>query len=134
MAAAVSDYMPVKVWQDKIKKSGKDINIGLTEVTDILSEIGKNKGGRIIVGFAVETNDLINNAQIKLNEKNLDMIVANDVSNPDAGFEVDTNIVTIIEKDGIITEHGKMSKKEAAHRIFDKIVRLKRRYSDSIIV
>lgn len=134
MAAAVSDYMPVKVWQDKIKKSGKDINIGLTEVTDILSEIGKNKGGRIIIGFAAETKDLINNAQIKLNEKNLDMIIANDISNPAAGFEVDTNIVTLIERDGSITSLKKMSKKDAAHRIFDKIVRLKRRYSDSIIV
>lgn len=134
MAAAVSDYMPVKVCQDKIKKSGKDINIGLTEVTDILSEVGKNKGDRIIVGFAAETKDLINNAQIKLNEKSLDMIVANDVLNPDAGFEVDTNIVTLIERDGSITSLEKMSKKDAAHRIFDKIVRLKRRYSDSITV
>ena len=62
------------------------------------------------------------------------MIVANDVSNPDAGFEVDTNIVTLIERDGSITSLGKMSKKDAAHRIFDKIVRLKRRYSDSITV
>lgn len=132
MAAAVSDYRPIKVSHDKIKKSGKDISMEFTEVTDILSEIGKNKGGRIIVGFAAETTDIINNAQIKLNEKNLDMIVANDVTNPDAGFEVETNIVTIIEKDGMVTEPGRMSKKEVAHRIFDKIVRLKRRPPDPV--
>ena len=132
MTAAVSDYMPVKASQEKIKKSGKDISIALTEVTDILSEIGRNKGTRVVVGFAAETNEIINNAISKLKGKNLDMVVANDVSNPDAGFEVDTNIITIIEKDGIITEHGKMSKKEAAHRIFDKIVSLKRRYSNPV--
>ncbi|MBI5042332.1 MAG: bifunctional phosphopantothenoylcysteine decarboxylase/phosphopantothenate--cysteine ligase CoaBC [Nitrospirae bacterium] len=133
MAAAVSDYRPIKVSQDKLKKSGKDISMGFTEVPDILSEIGRNKGNRIIVGFAAETSDIINNAMYKLKEKNLDMIVANDVSDTDAGFEVDTNIVTIIDKDGIVAKLDKMPKKDVAHRIFDRIVNFKRRHLDSIL-
>lgn len=134
MAAAVSDYRPIKASKDKIKKSGKDISVGLTEVPDILSEIGRYKGNRIVVGFAAETRDIINNAISKLKEKNLDMIVANDISEPDAGFEVDTNIVTIIDKDGMAAKLDKMSKKQVANRIFDKIVSLKRVYSNPIMI
>lgn len=126
MAAAVSDYRPIKVSSEKIKKGGMDITVGLTEAPDILAEIGRNKGERIVVGFAAETSSLIDNALLKLNEKNLDMIIANDISKPDAGFEVDTNIVTIIDRDGMLTELGKMSKKEVSNRILDKIVNLRR--------
>ncbi len=132
MAAAVSDYRPMKASKNKIKKIGRDISLELTEVQDILAEIGRDKGNRIVVGFAAETCDIINNAMSKLEEKRLDMIVANDISNPDAGFEVNTNIVTIIDKDGMVTEPGKISKKDVAHRVFDRIVNLKRRYPDPV--
>ncbi len=135
MAAAVSDYRPADISPEKIKKSGGNVSLDLTETPDILTEIGKDKGNRIVVGFAAETENLESNALLKLKRKNLDIIVANDVSDPDAGFEVDTNVVTIIDKNNEVTPLPRMSKKEVSYRILDKIAKiakianLKRTYS-----
>ncbi|MFZ3090951.1 MAG: bifunctional phosphopantothenoylcysteine decarboxylase/phosphopantothenate--cysteine ligase CoaBC [Nitrospirota bacterium] len=135
MAAAVSDYRPADISPEKIKKSGGNVSLDLTETPDILTEIGKDKGNRIVVGFAAETENLESNAMLKLKRKNLDIIVANDVSDPDAGFEVDTNVVTIIDKNNEVTPLPRMSKKEVSYRILDKIAKiakianLKRTYS-----
>ncbi|MBI3354488.1 MAG: bifunctional phosphopantothenoylcysteine decarboxylase/phosphopantothenate--cysteine ligase CoaBC [Nitrospirae bacterium] len=132
MAAAVSDYRPVDISPGKIKKSGGNVSLDLTETPDILTEIGMDKGNRIVVGFAAETENLESNAMLKLKRKNLDIIVANDVLDPDAGFEVDTNVVTIIDKNNEVTPLPRMSKKEVSYRILDKIAKianLKRTYS-----
>ena len=82
---------------------------------DIAQEIGKIKNNKILVGFAAETNDLIENASLKIKKKNLDFIVANDLTKEGAGFGVDTNIVKIIDKEGNITEYPKMKKEEVAN-------------------
>lgn len=129
MAAAVSDYKPVDISPKKIKKSGGNISLDLAETPDILTEIGMDTANRIVVGFAAETENLESNALSKLKRKNLDIIIANNVSDPDAGFEVDTNIVTIIDKYNEVTPLPRMSKKEIAYRIMDKIANLRRSYS-----
>lgn len=121
-AAAVSDFKPRSISENKIKKDGSSINLELEETTDILKEIGRLKGNRIIVGFAAETEDLIKNAQKKLVEKNLDFIVVNDVTKPEAGFEVDTNLVKIIYPNGEIKDLPLLSKDEVSKIILDEIV------------
>lgn len=120
-AAAVADYRPRNVSEQKVKKSDGDFVLKLTNNPDILSELGKQKGKRILVGFAAETQNIINNAQEKLRRKNLDMIVANDLTLEGSGFNTDTNIVTIISSDGKVEKYNKMDKKELAHIILDKI-------------
>lgn len=122
-AAAVADYKPENKSSLKIKKSEEDMNISLTKCKDILKEVGRVKTSQIVVGFAAETNDLIENAKIKIKNKNLDIIVANDVLSKDAGFDVDTNSVKIIKKDGETIEIPNMSKDEVAHRILDAIIK-----------
>ena len=120
-SAAVADYKP-KIYSDrKIKKSDDDLVITLDRNRDIAYEIGKVKNDKILVGFAAETNDLIENAKGKIKKKNLDFIVANDLTKEGAGFGVDTNIVKIIDKDGKITEYPKMKKEEVADVILDKV-------------
>jgi phosphopantothenoylcysteine decarboxylase/phosphopantothenate--cysteine ligase len=126
MAAAVSDYRPKKISAEKIKKSSGNLVLPLELNPDILSEAGKKKGKRFIVGFAAETEDLTQNAQRKLAEKHLDLIVANDVSLPDAGFQVDTNIVKLIYPTGKIEELPLMSKEELADRLIDRIVQMRK--------
>ena len=124
-AAAVSDYRPRDIVRKKIKKKTKQLNLPLVANPDILEEIGKRKRpGQIIVGFALETEDLIANAKKKLKTKNCDMIVANDVSVPGAGFELDTNIVSIIYPDGHVESLAKMKKDEIARQILRRVVRL----------
>ena len=108
----------------KIKKSDDDLVIELDRNKDIAQEIGKIKNNKILVGFAAETNDLIENASLKIKKKNLDFIVANDLTKEGAGFGVDTNIVKIIDKEGNITEYPKMKKEEVANIILDKIKEL----------
>lgn len=121
-SAAVADYKP-KIYSDKkIKKSDDDLSIELTRNKDIAFEVGKLKKDKILVGFAAETNDLIENATKKVRSKNLDFIVANDLTKEGAGFYVDTNIVKIIDKSGNIEEFPKMKKEEVADIILDKIV------------
>ncbi len=120
-AAAVADYRPKVQTQQKIKKTGDDMVIELTRNPDIALEIGKVKGDRVFVGFAAETNDLIENAMTKINKKNFDMIVANDITAKDAGFGKDTNVVTLIHSNGKQEPLEKMSKGQVANVILDKI-------------
>lgn len=123
-SAAVADYKPKNYSNKKIKKSDDDLVIELDRNKDIAQEIGKIKNNKILVGFAAETNDIIENASLKIKKKNLDFIVANDLTKEGAGFGVDTNIVKIIDKEGNITEYPKMKKEEVANIILDKIKEL----------
>jgi phosphopantothenoylcysteine decarboxylase/phosphopantothenate--cysteine ligase len=125
MAAAVSDFRPKGTSSEKIKKSAAQPTLSLELNPDILSEAGQRKGKRLIVGFAAETENLLANAQRKLAEKNLDLIVANDVSLPGAGFAVDTNIVKVIDRSGKVEGLPLMDKEELANRILDRILLLR---------
>ncbi|MBI5475893.1 MAG: bifunctional phosphopantothenoylcysteine decarboxylase/phosphopantothenate--cysteine ligase CoaBC [Ignavibacteriales bacterium] len=124
MAAAVADYTPAKVSKQKIKKSDntkEHLNIQLKPTIDILKKIGEKKGNKILVGFAVETENEIRNAKIKVQQKNLDFIVLNNPLKEDAGFDVDTNIATIVTKSNKIVKLKKMSKFQLANQILDRI-------------
>ena len=126
-AAAVSDFKPKKESYAKIKKNDKEsVILELEKTPDILREVGKKKGNRLLAGFAAETENLIKNAQKKLKEKNCDLIVANDVTQLGAGFNSDTNIVKIIDRKGEIENLQKLSKEDVAERIFDRILQLKK--------
>lgn len=120
-SAAVADYKPNEYSDKKIKKSNNDLVINLGRNKDIAYEIGKNKKDKVLVAFAAETNDLIEHAKGKITKKNLDFIVANDLTQKGAGFKADTNIVKIIDKEGIIEEYPKMKKEEVANIILDKV-------------
>ena len=120
-AAAVADYRPAIKAESKIKKQAGKLQIDLERNPDIIAEIGKKKGSRIVVGFAMETESLIENAKKKLKEKNMDLIVANDLNTEGAGFQGDTNIVKLIARDGSIEELPLMDKLECADRILDRI-------------
>lgn len=125
-SAAVSDYRPVSVNSNKIKKSDNDMSIKLVKNTDILFELGKLKKSQILVGFAAETNNLDKYANNKLISKNLDMIVANDVTMENSGFDIDTNTVKIFCKNGEVSELPNMSKEEVAYIILDYALKIKR--------
>ena len=118
-AAAVADYTPANYSDNKIKK-GVALSVALKDNPDILKELGKRKGNKILVGFCMETNELIANAEKKLNSKNLDFIVANDLTGEGSGFKHDTNVVTIIDKNGSKKSYAIMEKEEIAHIILDK--------------
>ncbi len=120
-SAAVADYKPANYYDKKIKKSDDDLYLKLERNKDIAKEIGKLKKDKILVGFAAETDDIIENAKSKVIKKNMDFIVANDLTKEGAGFSVDTNIVKIIDKEGDITDHPIMKKEEVANIILDKI-------------
>jgi len=125
-AAAVSDYRPRRSFQHKIKKGEDDISLELIKTPDILAQLGKakKKAPCILVGFAAETENLLENAREKLKEKNLDMIVANDVSRDDAGFGTDTNAVKIIYADGRVEDSPLMKKDEVADLVLDRVKEL----------
>lgn len=125
MAAAVADYRPAQVSDIKIKKKDDEMTLRLEKNRDIARDVGKAKGKRILVGFCAETNDLLENAKKKIETKNLDMIVANDVTMEGAGFETDTNIITVVRKDGTVSELPMMSKLSAARRIMDEIAAMR---------
>lgn len=125
MAAAVSDFRPAAASDSKIKKEAAPTTLELERTEDILAEVGKMAGRRMLVGFAAETDDILENAQKKLKNKNLDLIVVNDLKRPGAGFETDTNAVTIIGRDGASMDLPLLHKTEIAARIIDKIVELK---------
>ncbi|SDF40136.1 phosphopantothenoylcysteine decarboxylase / phosphopantothenate--cysteine ligase [Sporolituus thermophilus DSM 23256] len=120
-AAAVADYRPKEIAEHKIKKTGETLTLVLEKNPDILRELGALKRHQILVGFAAETQDLLGNAQEKLAKKNLDMIVANDVTLPGAGFNADTNIVKLIYRDGSVEELEQMPKKRVAEIVLDRI-------------
>lgn len=123
-AAAVADYRPLEVSQHKIKKTDDDLNLALTRNPDILQELGKQKANKILVGFAAETQNLIGYAKEKIEKKNLDLIVANNISTAGSGFQGDTNIVTLIDASGNVIEHEQMSKAQVSDIILDKVVSL----------
>ncbi len=123
-AAAVADYRPKARLSSKRKKGKEEWSLELVKTPDILENLGANKGGRILVGFAAETDHLLENARRKMRVKNLDLIVANDVTQPGAGFGSDTNIVKILDREGLVEELARMEKKEVAHRILDRIMTL----------
>ena len=125
LAAAVADYRPAQPRAEKIKKGGAPLSIFLEPTTDILAEVAKNKGSRMVVGFAAETNHVAENARKKLTSKNADLIVANDVTAEDAGFDRDTNVVTLFSRDGRDLALPKMPKSEVAERILDEVLRLR---------
>jgi phosphopantothenoylcysteine decarboxylase/phosphopantothenate--cysteine ligase len=125
MAAAVSDFKPAVFTDRKIKKHEAQTVLQLELTRDILLELGKTSGRRFLVGFAAETDNVRQNAIRKLEEKKLDMIVANDLDRAGAGFGSDTNAVIIIDRTGTETELPVMPKSEIAARILDKIVELK---------
>ena len=125
MAAAVSDFKPAVSTDRKIKKREAPTALKLEPTRDILLKLGKTKGKRFLVGFAAETDNLHQNAVKKLKEKKLDMIVANDLTRAGAGFDTDTNSVTIIDRTGRSTELPIMPKSQIAAQILDKIVELK---------
>lgn len=124
MAAAVADYRPMKTSDQKIKKENKDqINIELIKNPDILKEIAKIKTEKqIVVGFCAESENLISYAESKLKEKNLDFIAANDISNPEIGFNSDNNAVTLINKQGKKLDFPCMPKKQIAKLILEGII------------
>jgi len=125
MAAAVSDFKPAVSTDRKIKKHEAPTVIKLEPTRDILLKLGKTKGKRFLVGFAAETDNLHQNAVKKLKEKKLDMIVANDLTKAGAGFDTDTNSVTIIDRTGRSMDLPIMPKSQIAAQILDKIVELK---------
>ena len=125
MAAAVGDYRPSQVAPQKMKKMSEELGITLIKNPDILAALGRSRPKRqVLVGFAAETEHLIENATKKLEQKNLDFIVANDLGESGAGFGCDTNRVKIIERNGQITELPCLSKGEVASRIWDRIEQL----------
>ncbi|MCZ6678131.1 MAG: bifunctional phosphopantothenoylcysteine decarboxylase/phosphopantothenate--cysteine ligase CoaBC [Candidatus Poribacteria bacterium] len=122
MAAAVADYRPQAFSHQKIKKTTDQLTIPLEKNPDIAQSLGQRKAHQITVGFAAETSDLLENAQRKLVAKNLDLIAANDVLAEGAGFEGDTNIVTLIDHAGNCQQLPLLSKRDVAHRILDRVV------------
>jgi len=124
-AAAVADYRPKSEALEKIKKDQGLTGIELTRNPDIIAAVGAKKKKGILVGFAMETEDLLANARRKLIRKNMDMIVANNLREAGAGFKTDTNIITMIDRNGKTIALDKMTKKDAAHRILDHIKTLK---------
>lgn len=126
MAAAVADYRPANPASHKIKKQIGGMVLALERTADVLAEIAKKKGKQLLIGFAAETQDVVENARRKLREKGLDMIVANDVAGTNTGFEVDTNAVTLIDERG--REDVPLGTKEAvADAILDQTLKLPRR-------
>ena len=122
-SAAVADYKPKEYSTEKIKKGEGDLNLSLTRDKDILKSLGEIKTHQVLVGFAAESNDVLKNADKKLKNKNLDFIVANDITASDTGFGSDDNKVVILSKNNEKLELEKMSKIEVASNIFDMILK-----------
>jgi len=127
MAAAVADYHAVAPSGQKIKRGVGDLELRLIPNPDILKELGQNKDGKWLVGFAAETENLTANAQKKLHEKNLDIVIANNVAEEGSGFDGDTNVGTIIDRTGAVRSLPLMSKDDLADCIYDHYLALKNR-------
>jgi len=125
-AAAVADYAPMTAYSQKVKKSGNQLELKLKKNPDILYELGKIKGDKILVGFAMETENLVENAAEKVKKKNLDFIAANDLNEAGAGFAAETNAVKLIDREGNIENIPLKMKDEIADIILDRIANLKR--------
>jgi phosphopantothenoylcysteine decarboxylase/phosphopantothenate--cysteine ligase len=124
MAAAVADFRPVRASSEKIPKVRGRLTLALEPTPDILMEVAARRGDQVVVGFAAETKDLVKRAKRKLSTKRLDLIVANDVTEPGAGFGTDTNRVTLLEKNGRIEKLPLMPKREVADRVLDAVQRI----------
>jgi phosphopantothenoylcysteine decarboxylase / phosphopantothenate---cysteine ligase len=124
-AAAVADYRPAVLHTEKMKRNKEPLTIRLEPTPDILAEAAQTKGDRLIVGFAAETDHVAENARKKLAAKNADLIVANDVTAEGAGFDSDTNIVTLFSRDGRDLALPKLTKADVAQRILDEVLRLR---------
>jgi phosphopantothenoylcysteine decarboxylase/phosphopantothenate--cysteine ligase len=124
-AAAVSDYRPAEPSHSKLKKTEAALRLELVRTPDILKSLGDAKGGRLLVGFAAETEDVLANARKKLEAKNLDLIVANDVTAAGAGFGGETNAVVLLRRDGQRRDVPLASKREVAERILDEVIALR---------
>lgn len=125
-AAAVADYRVRNVSDQKIKKNDEELTLVLEKNHDILKELGeKKRTGQILVGFAAETQNLLEYAKAKLEKKNLDMIVANDVSRKDAGFNTDTNVVKLLYRNGTIEELPIMTKQKLADELLNRVLKIK---------
>src|ERR1700759_1009980 len=123
MAAAVADYKPSTQHDKKIKRSESTFTLELEPNPDILAELGRTRTGKqVLIGFAAETDAVAENARGKLERKHADMIVANDVTKEGAGFDTDTNIVTLYSRDGQEIALPKLSKFEVANRLFDRVL------------
>lgn len=125
MAAAVADYAPASRHATKMKKQGDTLTIELQPTRDILAEIGRRTGSRFVIGFAAETDNVIENATSKLQRKNLDLIVANDVSGTETGFDSEYNAATLLSRDGGVVELPRMTKREMAERILDRTMKVR---------
>jgi phosphopantothenoylcysteine decarboxylase/phosphopantothenate--cysteine ligase len=121
MAAAVSDFAPASCAKQKVKKQDASMTVKLKATPDILQELGKKKEDRVLIGFAAETQSLVRNAKAKVEKKNLDLIVANDVSRKEIGFQSDSNQVKMIGKDGKVSDLPLLPKRVLAHRVLDQI-------------
>ncbi|MBQ0108072.1 MAG: bifunctional phosphopantothenoylcysteine decarboxylase/phosphopantothenate--cysteine ligase CoaBC, partial [Phascolarctobacterium sp.] len=126
-AAAVADYKPHTMAKQKIKKNDDNLELVLDKNPDILKEMGKLKEHQILVGFAAETTKVVEYAKKKIKAKNLDFIVANDVTAAGAGFNVDTNIVKLITPDGKMDEFEQMTKDQVAQKILDKVLTVEKK-------
>jgi phosphopantothenoylcysteine decarboxylase / phosphopantothenate---cysteine ligase len=124
-AAAVADYRPAEPSSSKIKRGKEPLSLRLEPNPDILATVAREKGTRLVIGFAAETENVAENARKKLTEKNADLIVANDVTAEGAGFDHDTNVVTLFSRDGRDLPLPRMSKAEVAQRVLDEALRLR---------
>jgi phosphopantothenoylcysteine decarboxylase / phosphopantothenate---cysteine ligase len=120
-AAAVSDFKPSLFSGQKVKKKDAGLHLDLSPTTDILMKLGRLKKDQVLVGFAAETENVVQNAREKLTRKNLDLIVVNDLAEEGAGFATPTNRVTLIDRSGAVEELPLMNKEELAHRLLDRI-------------
>jgi phosphopantothenoylcysteine decarboxylase/phosphopantothenate--cysteine ligase len=124
-AAAVADYHRANPPQQKVKKTAARLSLELDPTPDILAEVGRKKGDRLLVGFAAETENLIEEARRKMQSKNCDIVVANLVSQPGIGFDSDENEVTLVLRTGETIPVERASKNAIAHRIFDEMIKLR---------
>jgi len=124
MAAAVADYRPASVYQQKIKKNGNAMVLNLEPTDDILAAVARERGSRIVIGFAAETENVIENATKKLKQKGVDLIVANDVSGSDSGFDVDNNRIALVSAAQVVVL-PLLSKREAAAQIIDAAMQIR---------
>jgi phosphopantothenoylcysteine decarboxylase / phosphopantothenate---cysteine ligase len=124
-AAAVADYRPADKSGQKIKRTNEELTLHLEPNPDILASVAREKGERLVVGFAAETENVAENARKKLTQKNADMIVANDVTAKGAGFDLDTNVVTLFSRDDRDLPLPQLTKTEVAGRILDEVLRLR---------
>jgi phosphopantothenoylcysteine decarboxylase/phosphopantothenate--cysteine ligase len=131
MAAAVADYRPVVPQAKKIKRTNGSLNLALESTPDILADVARAKGDRAIIGFAAETENVAAHARAKLETKQADVIVANDVTAEGAGFDHDTNIITLYSRDGSEKAFPRMPKIDAAHRILDQLLVVRQSMSQS---